>query len=341
MCRGKRAGPPPIPLLHHGARLSEREFLDDTYIILEALYDDSKPLGYAIGKLTRVYPMDGFGAHVMLDYVVAENDCYRWCIYHIDEAGGLPSLYTHHLRRRAVSTCVRREGKRTIHVQKWSAIEKADAHALLQSWGYRGFVDMAASKRQDDEKLTAGASAKKKARKPAPEPAEEDVGPYVPDLVDGAGEPEPEKTFRGATGKGSVAKALEASNVLDKLLAGDRPETGRTGSGHRRPRATAVVAAGPLEERLGELREKLVRHKTSVKRGTAAAALADKVQAAASTAAPRRKRKRAEAVVSGRCWLRAGKAQVMAWEAMRRTARRPRMRMTKTWLGRQRTDRLL
>ena len=150
--------------------------------------------------------MDDFGVHVKLDYVGAENGVYRWYIDHMDEPGGLAASYTHHLCRKAVSTCARREGLRTIHVQKWLPIDKTHAHALLQSWGYRGFVDMPGEKRRDAEPVTAGASAKKKQRKPAPEPVQDDVGSHVPDLDEAAGEEEADKVFPGATPGGSVAK---------------------------------------------------------------------------------------------------------------------------------------
>ena len=29
-----------------------------------------------------------------------------------------------------------------IHVQKWSAITKEDAHTMLRSWGYAGFAEL-------------------------------------------------------------------------------------------------------------------------------------------------------------------------------------------------------
>ena len=154
----------------------------------------------------------------------------------MDEPGGLPASCTHHLCRKAVSTCARREGLRTIHVQKWLPIDKTHAHARLQSWGYRGFVDMPGEKRRDAEPVTAGASAKKKQRKPAPEPVQDDVRPHVPDLDEAAGEEEADKVFHP---RDSVAKALETSNVLDELLGGGRPEKAQTGAGQRRAKATA------------------------------------------------------------------------------------------------------
>ena len=73
--------PPPIPLLHHGPLLSDGDFevayrSFDEYI-LEALDDDSKPLGHAISQLTPLCPMDDNGAHIKLDSVGAEHDFYR------------------------------------------------------------------------------------------------------------------------------------------------------------------------------------------------------------------------------------------------------------------------
>ena len=112
--RKKGEGPPPIPLLHQGARLTDREFGDayaslGEFIIFEALDNEMQPLGYAIGQITNMYPFDDNGAHITLDYIGVENEFYRWYVENIDAPGGLPSSYTHHLCRKAVTSCARKE----------------------------------------------------------------------------------------------------------------------------------------------------------------------------------------------------------------------------------------
>ena len=62
-------------------------------------------------------------------------------------------------------------GSKIIHVKKWSAMTKEDAHSLLVSWGYTGFADL--GKRAPRE--TVGSAAKSRARKSAHE--EEDRKP--------------------------------------------------------------------------------------------------------------------------------------------------------------------
>ena len=89
MSGSRRHGPPPIPLLYQGSLLSDEEFKEaycslGDYLILEALDDGSKLLGYAIGKITRLYALEDNGAHLKLDYIGAENDFYRWYIDHMD-----------------------------------------------------------------------------------------------------------------------------------------------------------------------------------------------------------------------------------------------------------------
>ena len=92
--------------------------------------DANESLGYAIGKITEFCPCEDTGAHVELTYLGCENEFYRWYIEHEGDQGALPKGYSHHLCRRALTTCMRKEGRKMIHVQKWSAITKEDA-----SWG--------------------------------------------------------------------------------------------------------------------------------------------------------------------------------------------------------------
>ena len=203
------SAPPPIPLLYQGRRLNDEEFGDayaalDEFIILEALGDDLQPLGYAIGKITNLYPYDDYGAHITLDYVGAQNEFYRQCVETVDVPGGLPSTYTRHLCRKAISTCSRKEGRRTIHVQEWSSIDKRDAHELLRSWGCGGFVDLrrqGGSKRDPvSEAASHGALPKSKARNEADE--------------EGDPPPKGETALPLRRRQDGVAKAMQASNVL-------------------------------------------------------------------------------------------------------------------------------
>ena len=125
--------------------------------------------------------------HITLDYVGAETD---FSVDDIDKPGGLPA-HVHHL-------C---EGRKTIHVQRWAAVSKEDAHSLLQAGGYAGFVDLRKAKTR--AALLAGTSPKKKTVKPVAEEVEEDldIGPYEPDEYP---EPEvPEKTRGGLAKTGS------------------------------------------------------------------------------------------------------------------------------------------
>ena len=186
-----------------------------------------------------------------------------------------------------------------IHIQKWAPIEKEDAHVLLRSWGYGGFVGLdkgGGSKRKTrGDQREPATSAKKKAKKPLIEEDDEvdevseeaEVVDVRPPLTRGA--------RSGAEPKGSVGRALQASNILDGLLAEGTQKNPEVAS-NPKPRTTSNK--GPLEEKLGDLREKL-KARTDQRKGTAAAALADKAQAAAS--GPRRKRRRsgAEDVVKG------------------------------------------
>ena len=126
---------PPIPLLNQGMRLSLSEFeraygtLEDL-IIFQVMGNENESLGYAIGKIEKFYT-----THVELSYLGCENEFYRWYIEHEGEPGALPKGYSHHLCRRALSTCTKKEGRKMIHVQKWSAITKEDAHTMLRSCG--------------------------------------------------------------------------------------------------------------------------------------------------------------------------------------------------------------
>ena len=69
-------GPPTIPLLHHGCRLSLEEFelayntLEDV-IIFQVMGDSNESRGYAIGRITKFFPCEDTGAHVELTYLGA------------------------------------------------------------------------------------------------------------------------------------------------------------------------------------------------------------------------------------------------------------------------------
>ena len=297
--RGDDVGPPPIPLLYQGTRLGEREFGDAfsslrEFIVLEALDDESQPLGYAVGKVTHTYPLDANGGYIEIEYLGAENEFYRWYIENVDKPGGLPSDFAHHLCRKAVSTCIRKEGKMMIHVQKWGPIDREGADRLLRAWGYPGLGD--ASKPSGRRKRPANEShpsttGKSKAKKPEPPPSLDDfeVSSEEPVLED-VPAPAP-RTHREQqrSGRDAAEQAARAGNVLDGLLSeGGRAKRSEPGAG-----VGSFEEESPLEARLGVLRHKL-KERAASRKGSAAAALADKAQAAA--ALPRKKKRKSEAV---------------------------------------------
>ncbi|CAE7825917.1 unnamed protein product [Symbiodinium sp. CCMP2592] len=294
MGRGERkdVGPPPIPLLNQGSRLSLTEFEDaygslEDLIIFQVMGDSNEPHGYAIGKINKFYPCEDTGAHVELSYLGCEDGFYRWYIEHEGEAGGLPKDYSHHLCRRALSTCIRKEGRKMIHVQKWAPVTREDAHTLLVAWGYTGFADKgrrAPLSRRSGHVSAPGSAAKSRPlKRTAPrDPSEE------PEAIDcekeGDDEPREEPRAPRRRTKGSAARAREASNALDSVLE-DATKVG----------PDAHEKAGPLESRLAGLRARL-QEKTGAKKGGAAQALADKAQAAAATSKPRKRRRSSDVV---------------------------------------------
>ncbi|CAE7564216.1 unnamed protein product, partial [Symbiodinium sp. CCMP2456] len=294
----KDGGPPPIPLLYQGSRLGDQEFADAfsnlrEYIVLEALDDESQPLGYAVGRVINTYPLDSNGAYIEIEYLGAENEFYRWYIDNVDKPGGLPSDFAHHLCRKAVSTCIRKEGRRTIHVQKWGPIDQRGADRLLRAWGYPGFVESsraAGRKKRSAVEAHPSTSGKSKAQKPGAYLVDELELSSVEHMEEDTGAPAAKEHRRGqGPRRDATEQAARAGNVLDGLLAeGVKAGRSGTGAGPSQPEELS-----PLEAKLGVLREKL-KEKTSPRKGTAAAALADKAQAAA--ALPRKKRRKSEAV---------------------------------------------
>ena len=274
MGRGDWATDPPMVVMTQGMRLSLKEFeaaystLED-FIVFQTLGDSNESLGLAIGKITKFYPCEDTGAHIELEYKGCENEFYRWYIEHEGEPGGLPRGFSHHLCRRALSTCMRKEGRKMVHVQKWSAITKEDAHRFLKSWGYAGFAELsrrAPLKRQAPGGKVTGASPKSRAtRGTSPEEAAPEDDEAIEVDEDDEAAPEERKHRRRKT-KGSVARALETSNVLDSMLEGG--PRAPASSGHR-------DGGGPLEARLAGLRTRL-QEKVAEKK---AVQLADKAVA--------------------------------------------------------------
>ncbi|OLQ14933.1 hypothetical protein AK812_SmicGene929 [Symbiodinium microadriaticum] len=285
-------GPPPIPMLYQGFRLSLEAFEDaygtlEDFIIFEALGDSNESLGYAIGRINRFFPTEEGGAHIELSYLGCENSFYRWYIEHEGEPGGLPRGWSHHLCRRSLTTCCRKEGRKMVHVQKWGPITKENAHTLLVAWGYTGFADLGRKpplSRRSGSGAAPAATTKKAGKKPAALALEPEEAEVVDDDEDEAEEP-PRRRGRKRH-RGSAALEQETANVLDGMMSEAAKDEGLHPSG-----------GGPLEARLKGLKAKL-HEKTKSQGGGAAKVLAEKAQAAASSSKPRAKSRRSGEVVT-------------------------------------------
>ena len=123
----RRGNRPPIPLLHQGSCLNDREFEAaycqlDEYIVLDTRSHLAMPSRRCIPGMTMAFKS------CLTTWELRMTSTVGMLVKLTSQVGGLLST------RVICAGVLRKESRKTIHVQKWAANSKEDAHSLLQAW---------------------------------------------------------------------------------------------------------------------------------------------------------------------------------------------------------------
>ncbi|CAE7175988.1 hypothetical protein AK812_SmicGene26686 [Symbiodinium microadriaticum] len=291
--------------LIEGAGLDDAAFReaykwDSSYILFEVFGDDNEVLGLAVGKVDNVWPFDVNGGFVEISYLGTDSEYYRWFIENRGKKGGLPEDYLHHLCRKGLTSCMRSQGRRCIHVQRWAEISRQKASEILREWGYRGLARDGEEPgvKPVDRNASVGTAPKRRAkRKPPPQDLEGDSDHGDVHTVDDDDDDDPPpRRGRKPRSKPEV-RGSSRENVLDRMMEVPEEVPDRDGAG-----------VGPLDAKLSDLRDKL-RSKVGRKGGGPGMLLAEKAQSAMSAKKKKRRSNQEDVVKKLRRALSSGRTK--------------------------------